>query len=776
MTEAQKRKARREELAQKEQERRAAERAREEERKFMEDYTEFMKDREQYNDRAFQLFQNKRNKERQAAIEEKKAEEERNKNATKAAQEWQRENKIKAKERKERKDAEDYIISSENTSKNISKDMTKILKKNTTEIYKSAGIIDDGIIKANKARREQILAELKSGDLSDEQIKNRKAELDYLNASGELQNQILKESDEGTLTEQSKDEVRKSILEKMGLTVDAYDRMSDAEKESAGLMVNGVDKIDEVAIKLSDSTKILKSESFEAMVDEIKTMSNEFDELIDKSKKWGVILQDPAARMIAARAALAAFTINLVKDTVKGAVELRQELGLSLGNAMGLSIEIQTVGKAMEKLGGDAAELNNFTVEIGKEFGNVGEVNKDILTQFADLNISLGLSGQEAASLAKSIRNIQGGSLEASLNTIVMYENMAAAAGVAPSLVIKDIAENTEHFAKFAKDGGKNIAEAAAKARKLGLELKDVASIAESLLDFETSIEAQMEAQVITGRNLNLDRARMLAMEGKHAELMDEIKNNVVSQAEFNQMSFIEREKLAKAVGLEVQDMAALISGGKTQAMIEEDRAKKEEERLVTQQELMESMVLFQQLMVGLQAIDTTRLLLNQMMNAEKLKGLGHSAKEAILNKRNLVVEMAQAVAAATKTAFKNPAYLLIGMGLAAAAGLFVMSQMKKAKGFALGGDAVKDGGPIASSDTIPAMLTPGEIVLNKAQQRNVASSVVGGSTKALESKMDSQIKETKEANKNSAKLLEQNQILMSKLIRETGNLKLQNL
>ena len=43
------------------------------------------------------------------------------------------------------------------------------------------------------------------------------------------------------------------------------------------------------------------------------------------------------------------------------------------------------------------------------------------------------------------------------------------------------------------------------------------------------------------------------------------------------------------------------------------------------------------------------------------------------------------------------------------------------------GGMVGKDGGPVAASDTIPTMLTPGEVVLNAAQQSNVAGAIGGG-------------------------------------------------
>jgi hypothetical protein len=48
-------------------------------------------------------------------------------------------------------------------------------------------------------------------------------------------------------------------------------------------------------------------------------------------------------------------------------------------------------------------------------------------------------------------------------------------------------------------------------------------------------------------------------------------------------------------------------------------------------------------------------------------------------------------------------------------------------------------GGPVfrpIGTDTVPAMLTPGEIVLNAAQQRNVAGSISGGS-RDLDAKLD---------------------------------------
>jgi hypothetical protein len=75
------------------------------------------------------------------------------------------------------------------------------------------------------------------------------------------------------------------------------------------------------------------------------------------------------------------------------------------------------------------------------------------------------------------------------------------------------------------------------------------------------------------------------------------------------------------------------------------------------------------------------------------------------------------------------------------------MPRWSEAKGFALGGrvQALASGGRVLpflarGSDTVPAMLTPGEIVLNEAQQQHVAMALEGGrrvSTAAMEQKLD---------------------------------------
>ena len=74
---------------------------------------------------------------------------------------------------------------------------------------------------------------------------------------------------------------------------------------------------------------------------------------------------------------------------------------------------------------------------------------------------------------------------------------------------IKDVsAATTLSFGK----NPKLIAEAVATAKSLGMELSKVEGIADSLLDFESSISAELEAELLLNKDINLEKARQAAL------------------------------------------------------------------------------------------------------------------------------------------------------------------------------------------------------------------------------------------------------------------------
>ena len=172
-----------------------------------------------------------------------------------------------------------------------------------------------------------------------------------------------------------------------------------------------------------------------------------------------------------------------------------------------------------------------------------------------------GVSEADQAKILAAQVNIAGLSQKSALNIQQSLASSAAMRGVLPEDVFADIANNTEQFATFAKDGGQNIGEAAIRARELGVSLDTVFKISDGILDFQSSIENELKASLLIGRQLNLNEARRLAMAGDMAGLQEEILRQVGSEEELQRMNAIQRKSLAGALGVTVSELNKLASG-----------------------------------------------------------------------------------------------------------------------------------------------------------------------------------------------------------------------
>ena len=228
--------------------------------------------------------------------------------------------------------------------------------------------------------------------------------------------------------------------------------------------------------------------------------------------------------------------------------EMGRELGYSMGQANGFKSQMLIAGI----LGEESADAVR---DLGAELGNVNKVSNAMAADVAMLAYNYKLSGEQAAYLSTAFGELQGKSFETGENTLKYVEALSVANGVIPSKAMKDIADNSEFMAKFTKDGGKNIADAAISAAKLGVGLKVSEQIADHLLDYQTSVNDEMEASVLLGRNLNLSKARELMYNGKIGEGMQSALEAAGGIEEFNKMDYYQRQAVAKALGVQVSEL-----------------------------------------------------------------------------------------------------------------------------------------------------------------------------------------------------------------------------
>jgi len=253
--------------------------------------------------------------------------------------------------------------------------------------------------------------------------------------------------------------------------------------------------------------------------------------------------------------------VGVIIAARSAARDLGGELGVSTSEAAKLLPALKASEFQFKMMGLDGAKLESTLGEIGKEFGsleNMTVANAKNIERFAQ---NSGIAGSEVVKLNKVMMDLDGLSFDAATNVSRTAADLAKAAGVSTAKVIGDMSSAAEKFAEFSQDGAEGMARAAVEAAKVGANLSGVLQAADSLLSFESSITAQFKAQVLTGKQINTERARQLALDGDIAGLTTEIQSIVGGVGDIQSLNVIQRKSVADAIGISVGDLLKISRG-----------------------------------------------------------------------------------------------------------------------------------------------------------------------------------------------------------------------
>jgi len=257
---------------------------------------------------------------------------------------------------------------------------------------------------------------------------------------------------------------------------------------------------------------------------------------------------------------VAAALFVVYKDLVSAQTDARQELGVT-GESFEKLRDVSTeLNVEWAKLGVGIKKSYEITQAIAMEFGSFDYLTNESANNVAAMTVALGMIADDAAKTLSSFMDITAGSQESANNMLKMAAATADANGVPMGKTIRDITDNAEGLARYMKGTGQNIVDATVAANKLGFSVSTIVDIADSLLSFESSIENEMNAMVLTGKQLNLGRARQLAIEGDLAGLQREITDNLISEYEWGELNTLQKKSMADALGIGVNEMGKMIS------------------------------------------------------------------------------------------------------------------------------------------------------------------------------------------------------------------------
>jgi hypothetical protein len=450
-----------------------------------------------------------------------------------------------------KEDGKEIDIDIANTIKDQIESISK-LKADLTDIEKTSKKINENLGVKTFSGLEKIAKEIPI---------LRKFSQPFTDASDAARKQSISNQDPASiklrkdLTEKSKlDGQRVADLQKIaqsggkGITPEVLEKMGFSEKEFDGVSATGGTSAMLRAKKLlpgaqDDLAKSLKS---------LNALPKAINPLIAGLK----VLSKTLMRAFSGFVILEFISALIQGDKLTG--DLAKSMNITYSEANKLRLELNAIANASGDNFITTKGLQETLVAINSTLGTNVMLNKENLVTFTKLRETAGLTNDELMGV-QSIINATNGDLKQATGEILAQTRISSSRlGVAlnEKEVLKSIKDVS---AATTLSLGKNpglIADAVATAKALGMELSKVDQIASSLLQFESSIEAELEAELLLGKDINLEKARTAALNNDLATVAKEISSQAGTSAEFGNMNRIQQEAIAKAVGMNRDELA----------------------------------------------------------------------------------------------------------------------------------------------------------------------------------------------------------------------------
>lgn len=252
------------------------------------------------------------------------------------------------------------------------------------------------------------------------------------------------------------------------------------------------------------------------------------------------------------------FLRKVAFDVSSQVTQLQKGLMLSSDEAYQVRSEFNDLAVASNNVLITTNALVASNAALGKQLGFNARFSNDTVVEFTKLTKQIGLSEEAAGGLAKLSK----------ANGMTLEETKTTALGVSQALssqygiqldqkeVLEEVGKISGQTLAMFKGSVPALTQAVAQAKLLGTNLETTKKQASALLDFESSIENELQAELITGQQFNLERARSASLMGDLTTVMKELNNQGVDFNKFSNMNVIAQEKMAAALGLSTDELS----------------------------------------------------------------------------------------------------------------------------------------------------------------------------------------------------------------------------
>jgi hypothetical protein len=381
------------------------------------------------------------------------------------------------------------------------------------------------ISKANKDGKKDLVKEL---DLKIQTLKSTKQNLKQIDETAKSQNNFNKTAEE---------------------TLKKYKKIGDAIKSPGKFIEN-----------IGDELKKSIGERFNAS---LAAPKKSILEIASTGIQAGLI----GGFIMAAKRA---FEIN---DHI---VEMRRQFGLTNKEAHQVHETLSDINQQTKIKGVVQEDVNKAYSQLTSTFGTIHAANQQLIDSQMLLTKHVGMTAEQATNFQETSFGT-GKSVEEQLGMIraqVTEYNQLSGDSIDVHETQKAIASVAKSTAASYGGYGPKLVQAVIQAKRLGVSLEDAEGISGNLLDIETSLENEMKANVLTGKHMNMNRARELALMGKHTEAVEEVVKQAGGYSEIMNMLPYQQEAVAAAAGMTKDQLIATTMESEKQKTLEKFKIK----------------------------------------------------------------------------------------------------------------------------------------------------------------------------------------------------------
>jgi hypothetical protein len=399
----------------------------------------------------------------------------------------------------------------------------------------------DKLIQKLKFSRQNLAEDIDSGAIQAKNIDNFE---DILSFSEDLLKNAVKRRD-----------LEKAIGEAQGLSGGIAGGLQEIlDKQGAGKLSKSLG-IDDAVAKSKEYTKnLLKGSDNPAKM--AGQLGTKFKSVINLVKNLGKNLMKSLG------------PVFLISELINGIIRADEEttkLGKSMSMTKSESANFRSNLEAAANDSGNMAVtgtklVENFTA-LNQQLGFINNFTTDSLVTMTKLTEQVKLSKEAAGGLV-TLSEARGTNAERDYKaTLGASYELQRQSGIQQDLktILEGVAKTTGQLRANLGANTVEIAKAVTLAGELGGELSDVQTVSKSILNFESSIAAELEAELLTGKELNLEKARQAALTGDIVGLERELADQLGTFTEFSKMNVIQQEAMATAFGLSSDKLSDML-------------------------------------------------------------------------------------------------------------------------------------------------------------------------------------------------------------------------